>query len=95
MKPQLFCKLFFSKQNYSIRCASKCTKFMLISSEDCSLCHNFKTQLDTWNIKNGKIIDYKIVPLKSTKEIFDVSCNFHLINIFYSEIQIRSTCTVT
>ncbi|CEF66446.1 Glutaredoxin-like family and Thioredoxin-like fold domain-containing protein [Strongyloides ratti] len=44
---------------------------MLISSEDCSLCHNFKTQLDTWNIKNGKIIDYKIVPLKSTKEIFD------------------------
>uniref|UniRef100_A0A0K0EEV4 Glutaredoxin-like protein n=1 Tax=Strongyloides stercoralis TaxID=6248 RepID=A0A0K0EEV4_STRER len=71
MESKLLFKLLFCNRQGLLRFASSNINFTLISSEDCSLCHNFKKQLDSWNSKNGQIVNYEIVPLRLTKEIFE------------------------
>uniref|UniRef100_A0A0N5C6E3 Glutaredoxin-like protein n=1 Tax=Strongyloides papillosus TaxID=174720 RepID=A0A0N5C6E3_STREA len=71
MKFKFLCSLISYKKGHQLRFVSNYGKFMLISSEDCSLCHNFEKQLNNWNDRNGNILNYDLVPLKSDREIFE------------------------
>uniref|UniRef100_A0AC35TUN3 Cnd1 domain-containing protein n=1 Tax=Rhabditophanes sp. KR3021 TaxID=114890 RepID=A0AC35TUN3_9BILA len=45
--------------------------FVLVSSEDCSLCHHFKSQLDSFSEKELPDFEYQVVDLKSSRDLFE------------------------